>query len=160
MTIKRIDTLSQQLSLRKKKYHSKCIFYDLHSFIGRDLEVDFDKNGDLVGSFFCHKRYQGYDGMVHGGILSALLDAAMVQCLMGHGVVAYTARMNIRYFNPVKLGQHVKIFSCIKQVHFNKLYKLYAKITQERKDFAVAHASFYKINNKKGVEGSGIQGIE
>lgn len=148
MAIKKIDTYSEKWSLLKKKYHSKCIFYDLHSFIGRDLEVGFDKNGDLVGYFFCHERYQGYDGMVHGGILSALLDTAMVQCLMGHGVVAYTARMNIRYIDPVKIGQRVKIFSSIKQVHFNKLYKLVAGITQDRKDYAVAHASFYKIYKK------------
>ncbi|MFC2167611.1 PaaI family thioesterase [Acidobacteriota bacterium] len=148
MAIKQISTYRQQWSLRKKKYHSKCIFNDLYSYIGRDLEIDFDKNGDLVGSFFCHEKYQGYDGIVHGGILSALLDSAMVQCLMGHGVVAYTARMNIRYINPVKLGQYVNIFSCIKQAHFNKLYKLYAEITQDRTDYAVAHASFYRIIDK------------
>ena len=146
MTIKKNDLYSEQWSSLKKEYHRKCIFNDLHSLIGRDLDVGLDKNGDLVGYFFCHERYQGYDGMVHGGILSALLDAAMVQCLMGHGVVAYTARMNIRYIKPVKVGQHVKIFSNIKQVHFSKLYKLYAEITQDRKDYAVAHASFYKIN--------------
>ena len=146
MAIKKIDVYSENLTSLKKEYHPKCIFNDSHGFIGRDLEVDFDRNGDLRGYFFCHECYQGYDGMVHGGVLAAVLDATMVHCLMGHGVVAYTARMNIRYFNPVKLGQQVKIFCCIKQVHFSKLYKLYAEITQGGKDNAVAHASFYKIN--------------
>ncbi len=148
MLIKKIDSYSENWSSLKKEYHRKCIFYDLHSFMGGDLDVGFDKNGDLIGSFFCHERYQGYDGMVHGGILSALLDSVMVQCLMGHGVVAYTARMNIRYINPVKLGQYVKIFSRIEQIHFCKLYKLYAEITQDRKDYAVALGSFYRINKK------------
>ena len=148
MATKKIDTYSDKWSLLKNKYHKKCVFYGSHSFIGRDLEVRFDKNGDLIGSFFCHERYQGYDGMVHGGILSALLDAAMVQCLMGHEVVAYTARMNIRYINPVKLGQYVNIFSGIKQVHFRKLYKLYAEITQDSTDYAVASASFYEMEKK------------
>ena len=146
MAIKKIEKYSEKWSFLKKEYHHKCIFNDLHGFMGRDLEVDFDKNGNLVGNFFCHDRYQGYDGLVHGGVLAALLDATMVQCLMGHGVVAYTARMNIRYINPVKLGQRVKIFCSIKQVHFNKLYKLYAEIIQDGKDYTVAHATFYKNN--------------
>jgi hypothetical protein len=146
VALNKIDTYREKWSLLKKEYHRKCIFNDLHSFIGKDLKVDFDKDGDLVGYFFCHEWFQGYDGMVHGGFLAAVLDAAMVQCLMGHGVVAYTARMDIRYINPVKLGQHIKIFCSIKQVHFNKLYKLHAEITQDGKDNAVAHASFYKIN--------------
>lgn len=140
------DDYRQKWSLLKKEYHHNCTFSGIRDFIGRDLKVDFDNDGALVASFFCHERYQGYDGMIHGGVIAALLDAAMVQCLMGHGVVAYTARMNIRYFKPVKLRQQVKIRCIIKRVHFNKLYKLYAEITQNRKDKAVAHASFYKIN--------------
>ncbi|MFC2165429.1 PaaI family thioesterase [Acidobacteriota bacterium] len=146
MPIKKIDAYSGNLTLLKKEYHRKCIFNDSHSFIDRNLEVDFDNNGDLVGYFNCQEGYQGYDGMVHGGVLAAVLDAAMTQCLMGHGIVAYTARMNIRYINSVKLGQQVKILCRIEQVHFNKLYKLYAEITQGGKDYTVAHASFYKIN--------------
>jgi uncharacterized protein (TIGR00369 family) len=141
-----MDTYSEKLTSLKKEYHRKCIFSDSHSFISRNLEVDFDKNGDLVGYFNCHEGYQGYDGMVHGGVLAAVLDAAMVQCLMGHGVVAYTARMNIRYIKPVKIGQRVKIFCSLKQVHFSKLFELDAKITQGGKDYTVAHASFYKID--------------
>ena len=135
----------QNWSLLKKDYHQKCIFNELGSDIGRDFKVDFDNDGALTASFICHERYQGYDGMIHGGIIAALLDAAMVQCLMGHGVVAYTARMNIRYIEPLKIKQHVKILSCIKQVHFNKLFKLYAEITQGKKDYAIAYATFYKI---------------
>ena len=141
-----MDTYRENLTLLKKEYHGRCIFNDLHSYFGRDLEVGFDKNGDLSGCFYCHEGYQGYDGMVHGGVLAAVLDAAMVQCLMGHGIVAYTARMNIRYINPVRLEQHVKIFCSIKQIHFSKLYKLYAEISQDGKDNAIAHASFYRIN--------------
>jgi uncharacterized protein (TIGR00369 family) len=140
------NSYRQKLSLLKKEYHPKCIFNDLRCVIGRDLEVDFENDGVLVADFFCHERYQGYDGMIHGGVIAALLDAAMVQCLMGHGVIGYTARMNIRYIKPVKPKQYVKIRCSIKQVHFNRIYKLFADITEDRKEFTIAHASFYKIN--------------
>ena len=99
-----------------------------------------------MADFFCHERYQGFDGIMHGGVLSALLDAAMVQCLMGHGVVAYTTRMNIRYHKPVKLKQNVTIRCEIKEVYFNKLYKLRAEMSQKKRYNVIAHANFYRIN--------------
>lgn len=140
------DNYKQRCSLLKKKYHNKCIFDELRSIIGKDLQVRFDNKGLLVADFFCHERYQGFDGIMHGGVLSALLDAAMVQCLMGHGVVAYTTRMNIRYHKPVKLKQNVTIRCEIKEVYFNKLYKLRAEMSQKRRYNVIAHANFYRIN--------------
>jgi acyl-coenzyme A thioesterase PaaI-like protein len=39
--------------------------------------------------------------MVHGGVLAAIIDSSMAQCLMGHEVVAYTAELSIKYRKPV-----------------------------------------------------------
>ncbi len=140
------DNYKQRCSLLKKKYHTKCIFDELRSIIGKDLQVHFDNKGLLAADFFCHERYQGFDGIMHGGVLSALLDATMAQCLMGHGIAAYTTRMNIKYHKPVKLRQNVAIRCEIKEVYFNKLYKICAKMTQNGRDNVIAHASFYRIN--------------
>ncbi len=140
------DNYKQRWSLLKKKYHTKCIFDELHSVIGKDLQVRFDNKGLLAADFFCHERYQGFNGIMHGGVLSALLDATMAQCLFGHGVVAYTTHMNIKYHTPVKLRQNVTIRCEIKEVYFNKLYKLQAEMFQKRRNNVIAHANFYRIN--------------
>jgi len=133
------------LSCLKKEHHSECVFNGLHLGIGKDLKIDFKNDGTLVAEFFCHERYQGFDGMLHGGIMAALMDAAMTQCLMGHEVVAYTARLNARYIKPVKLGQYINIHCGIERVRYGKLYELSAQITQDDRICATAQASFYKI---------------
>jgi acyl-coenzyme A thioesterase PaaI-like protein len=43
-----------------------------------------------------------YDGVVHGGLLSLCIDEAMTCCLLAHGIVAVTGRLNLRYQQPVK----------------------------------------------------------
>ena len=114
--------------------------------MGKDLEIDFEEDGTLIAKFFCHERYKGFDGTLHGGIIAALLDAAMTQCLMGNGIVAYTARLNIRYFKPVKIGQHISIHSHIERSRHEKLFELSARVSQNNTKHASAQASFYRIN--------------
>ena len=42
--------------------------------------------------------------MVHGGILSTLLDELMAQCLIKSGIKVVTADMKVRFLKPAPLG--------------------------------------------------------
>jgi len=46
----------------------------------------------------------GYDDQVHGGILFSFLDDAMANYLFLQGKRAHTAKCEIRYRKPVKVG--------------------------------------------------------
>lgn len=46
----------------------------------------------------------GYEGIVHGGILAAVLDDAMANLLYRRGQHALTARMELRYHAPARPG--------------------------------------------------------
>lgn len=48
-----------------------------------------------------HQQLQGYEGIIHGGVLAALLDAAMTHCLFHEGILAVTAELRVRYRRPV-----------------------------------------------------------
>ena len=45
-----------------------------------------------------------------------------------------------------ELRQNVIIRCEIKEVYFNKLYKICAKMSQNGRDNVIAHASFYRVN--------------
>lgn len=45
-------------------------------------------------------KWQGYQGFVHGGMISTLLDAAMTHCLFDLGIEAMTADLKIRFLQP------------------------------------------------------------
>jgi acyl-coenzyme A thioesterase PaaI-like protein len=44
--------------------------------------------------------HQGYEGIVHGGILSALLDEAMAKLAFSLGIPAVTAEIRIKFKSP------------------------------------------------------------
>ncbi|GAB4276455.1 MAG: hypothetical protein Kow0029_18420 [Candidatus Rifleibacteriota bacterium] len=52
--------------------------------------------------------YQGYAGIVHGGILSTLMDEAMAYAVMNNEILAVTADMRIRFNRPTPVGIPLK----------------------------------------------------
>ncbi len=53
-------------------------------------------------------RFEGYQGVYHGGIISTLLDEVMIKALLADDKLALTAEISVRFFRPVKTGQKIK----------------------------------------------------
>lgn len=49
--------------------------------------------------------HEGYAGLVHGGIISTLLDEAMAWALYAREIWAVTARVSVTFRKPVAVGQ-------------------------------------------------------
>jgi acyl-coenzyme A thioesterase PaaI-like protein len=70
------------------------------------LRMRFSADGDTVRAEFTPGRhYQGYDGVVHGGIVAAALDDAMAQLFHMKGQESLTARLEIRFRREAPVGQ-------------------------------------------------------
>ena len=53
-------------------------------------------------------RFQGWDGIAHGGILATILDEVMAWALVGEDSWGLTARMTIDFKRPVNVGQRIR----------------------------------------------------
>ena len=54
--------------------------------------------------------YCGFDGMVHGGIISTLMDEAAAYSLFArHGKLGVTREMNTRFLKPVPTGAELRV---------------------------------------------------
>jgi uncharacterized protein (TIGR00369 family) len=75
------------------------------------LGLSFERHADGSVSALCvaGRRHQGYDGMLHGGMISTLLDAAMTHCLFAQGFRAVTAEMTVRFVAPVPTGRSLML---------------------------------------------------
>jgi uncharacterized protein (TIGR00369 family) len=62
-------------------------------------------NGKVQTEFISKKTHQGYKNIVHGGIISALLDEAMVKAALLQGMPAVTAEITIRFKTPLMTGE-------------------------------------------------------
>lgn len=54
--------------------------------------------------------YCGFDGMVHGGIISALMDEAAAYALFArHGKLGVTRDITVRFLKPVPTGTDIRV---------------------------------------------------
>ena len=53
-------------------------------------------------------RFQGWNGIAHGGILTAILDEVMAWSLVGADDWGVTARMAIDFKRPVEIGRPIR----------------------------------------------------
>lgn len=80
------------------------------------LKVDFEINTDtktIRARFQTLPEHQGYEGVVHGGILSALLDEAMAKLAFALGLPAVTAEITVKFRSPVTPGEVLFVFGSI-----------------------------------------------
>jgi acyl-coenzyme A thioesterase PaaI-like protein len=66
------------------------------------IHVERDRSWtDLV----LDRRFEGWDGIAHGGILCTVLDEVMAWALVGHDNWGLTARLNVDFKRPANVGQ-------------------------------------------------------
>jgi len=70
------------------------------------LHVRFSfQDGKVLADFVPQKIHQGYKDIIHGGIISTLLDEAMVKAALMQGIPAITAEITVRFKNPLMSGE-------------------------------------------------------
>jgi len=96
------------------------------------MKLDFSLDGErIVAEFIPRKEHQGYMDIVHGGIISTLIDEAMVKIAIAKGIPAVTAEMSIRFKRVLNVGERVTISAEITNMR-KRLIEAYAMITDNR----------------------------
>lgn len=116
----------------------------------RSLNLAFQPTGDgRVGTRFkTHAELQGYDGILHGGVIASLLDAAMTHCLFHLGVQAVTGDLRVRFVQSVPCDVSLDIHAWLLSSH-PPLHRLRAEITLEKRTMAWAEAKFMQRRDLK-----------
>ncbi len=74
------------------------------------LRLRFSLEGEaVVAEFVPREEHVGWEGVVHGGILAAVLDDAMGNVFYLRGYQALTARMEVRFRRPVRPGDRLRV---------------------------------------------------
>lgn len=92
------------LEATRHDMHPRCVVCGRPGAAGLGLEFQVQADGGVTASFGCHDKFEGYGGMLHGGVISAIADGAMTNCLFAHGIVAVTAEITVRFRHPVELN--------------------------------------------------------
>jgi uncharacterized protein (TIGR00369 family) len=105
------------------------------------LGVSFAINREarsISARFTPKETHQGFVGIVHGGIISALLDEAMAKLAFSLGIPSVTAEMTVKFKAPTAPGEELLITGRLGE-ETRRLVRAEAKI--ERGPVIVAEAT-------------------
>ena len=88
-----------------------CFVCGLENPYGLKLRFFDSAPGEVSAECTIPENYQGYPGVVHGGIVAAMLDEAAGRTHMGDEPprFMYTARLEIRYRKNVPVGSPLRL---------------------------------------------------
>jgi len=115
------------------------------------LKLHFRREGNKVEAEFTPTElYQGYPSYLHGGIIFTILDEAMGWAMYSLGILAVTARAEVKFKRPALIGEPLLINATVTE-RTKRLLRTRATIT--RKDgtlVAEGAALMYVAGEEKG----------
>ena len=135
---------SDTLEAFQQRMHSGCVVCGQCGPGRLGLQFDVLDDGSVTADFDCSAAFEGYDGMLHGGVISAIADGAMTNCLFAHGIHAVTGELTVRFRHPVELGEPLAVTARIVR-DASPLFMVEAELAQSGLLKAKAKAKFVKI---------------
>ena len=112
-------------------FHSTC--FSCGQNILHGLHLNFQQDDKSVRcSMVITDSFQSYKGIVHGGIIATIIDAALVNCL--HNIFKqdpFTGRLDVRFLHSIPTNVKIDI-----QAHF----------VSRRKNLCIGEAMLYRDN--------------
>jgi len=102
------------------------------------------KNGKGIILWTPEKRHQGFTGIVHGGLISTLLDEVMAYAAMSVAGFCATANISVKFMKPVRTGEVVEIEAELIEQR-GKVLKLQARVVQNGEIKARGSATFVSV---------------
>src|SRR5512136_2533157 len=122
---------SQRGKEMKFKTDGNCFVCGLKNPNGLKLSFEIDKEKQtLKTTFVASPTFQGWDGIVHGGIISTLLDEAMAKLVYELGFQSVTASLEIRFKKPAPILEPLQVNGTITEVS-KRLIRAKAHVAKE-----------------------------
>jgi uncharacterized protein (TIGR00369 family) len=140
-----LEEMQSRLENVRHEVHPACVSCSPAAPLGLGLKFVVREDGGVEASFPCREAYQGYSGLLHGGVTSMLLDAAMTNCLFSLGKAAVTARLIVRFAFPVAVDSSAVVRAWLRDAS-PPLFVLEAELVQNGRVAATATAKFIDRN--------------
>jgi uncharacterized protein (TIGR00369 family) len=137
--------------LERQPDSSMCFVCGRDNPIG--LHLTFYVDGEQVKATFTPQaEHQGWPGVLHGGITSAILDETVGRSCFLVDMWAVTGRMEIRYRQPIPIGQQLTAIGEIVRVRSRGLQARGEIRLADGTVAAEAEATYIRIPGEKRRE--------
>ena len=100
----------------------------------------FAHDGKAKAEFTPTREFEGYKDILHGGIISTLLDEVMIKSILAQGILTITTQIDVKLKNAAKIGE--------------KLY-LEGEITDKRGKIIMTQGKVFKEDGTIVAEATG-----
>jgi uncharacterized protein (TIGR00369 family) len=122
--------------------HDGCFVCGAANLEGLRLAFEVREDRSVAATFHCAPALRSYEGTLHGGVIAAVLDAAMTNALFVNGVAGVTAELTVRYVAPTRVERMATARASVVEVRAHGLYVLRAELEQDGRVTARASARF------------------
>ncbi len=136
-----IDRSGPAIATVSHPSHEGCLVCGPCNHRGMNIVFSRGADGWTEARLRAGVHLQGYPRMMHGGVVSLLLDAAMTHCLFQAGCTAVTARMEIKFRRPVDVDADVSVRARLVRAS-PPAYQLRAELLQDGRVMASALGLF------------------
>ena len=113
----------------------------------RGLHLNFQRNkvGEMVAEWIPEPELEGFQGIVHGGIVSTVLDEAMSKAVAESGVKALTAELRVRFRQQVPSKKMARVRGWIDSRNKRTIKTEAALTSSDGTELAHAWATFLAL---------------
>src|SRR5215212_3143118 len=106
--------MQNQTEARKRQPNSRhCFICGMENPIGLHLHSYETAPGQVEAAYTAPEHFQGYPGVLHGGIVAAIIDEISGRAQMGGDPLnprfMFTAKLGVKYRRNVPIGKQLKI---------------------------------------------------
>jgi len=104
--------------MAKQANSRQCFVCGIDNPVGLHLKFYETDSGEVAVDFTPPEHYQGYPGVLHGGIAASILDETAGRSVMGifPPRFMFTAKLEIKYRKNIPVGKPLKIIGKLGKV--------------------------------------------
>ena len=110
------------------------------------------ENGEAITRVVADKRFEGYRGIYHGGVISSLLDEVMIKAILAENKYAVTAEIRVRFKKPINTGEELKISGRVCSRKGRLFFTEARAVRQNGEEVALAEAKCIEAKSQLKIE--------
>ncbi|MGA2820676.1 MAG: PaaI family thioesterase [Anaerolineales bacterium] len=140
--------------MSKQPNSRMCFVCGVSNPVGLGLAFYEDEPGRVVADWTPPEKYQGYPGLVHGGIVASALDEIAGRTLMGGESPRFmvTVSLSVKYRHPVPVGKPLRLCGQVTRDH-GRLARAHAQLMLPSGEVA-AEADVHLAQSPQGPIGA------
>jgi uncharacterized protein (TIGR00369 family) len=123
-----------------------CFVCGSQNPVGLKLEFQYDEqNREVVSKAIFNPHFQGWQGVLHGGLISTVLDEIMIKAAAQNGLKCVTVELNVRFKKPASITKEFIVKGKVKEVRKRLVFAESSLIDSDNVIIASANGKFITI---------------